>query len=970
MAWEMADDVFPRLPPDLPIETVLNAARQIRCIRVSLLTEEQVDLVIRSFPHRNKNDPFIQASVAANGTWTKRNKPSSRTVDFAYAYQVQEACFPVQPEYPRIYKKFGSVTPFVWLEGFASSFDEADGVDPKELHLFDTTLGSVEGEDVVRPRDPAFPHSHRFVSISVAAQACPAARQQLVQALGFADAPEIPTYSVQKDGSGDASLPGRWVTSLDLEAAMTRLGFDVDGDEDEESSFTTVLHEKYGVNKNKHVRNAVRSDDGTFLISCKSTKGGSAPIVSISALRAQLRRVGELLAPALPGAPIFLATNPAARKASSIPAGARICSVEMTISRRLRAEVKDTFLSELSAVTRMERAMCEYGTLFLNIHLMRLLRDGGGVLSDGNGPDAFNIEPLMRKCMCAVRFGRPKHPSLSITYDEFKSTLDRFVDESLPDTGNCVKYAATQLTANIYNSIAAAGAKRTHALLTAARKLHGGGVDMVDQAHAYVQHQRSDLGDCTLQVADLARKYRSIYAEKGLASYPGFDLNSIGKARRPQLARRCLEVLHEINVDLRNVKEAAIASGRWRSPTSYTYDDEEKTRVWKSYEFSLLSVSSLTDRCSLIDKDVFARKCFSASRQLTEDLQHVFKTDKQARSQEKGWKRSSIFRTNGTKLIEIWYLEKPSSGDQGRPPPSKPKNPAKNGPRNPSDFVDVPPGARKVGDDPGDVNEHTVCEVLPNGTAICRFLTRDNRKRVTAPIRKRRETRQRLFAATAVDDLSSTRKKTACLETFVEYADARGRWRASLTRAFACRAARADAFEEGRRITKRLDKFINLVIDGGADGREFRKNIAGDPTKKLKWGEGNRTRSAKLARRLNSAFQATVDHMWIEEAGTTKFDAITGNELDDAWRQITLKGGKKKWVTDRDVKFRKPEDVLGSHHPFPISADLLKGKGFRDIDLETRHAVCRDGNASYAIRGRIGVPPEEWPTPTGLRQRT
>ena len=70
-----------------------------------------------------------------------------------------------------------------------------------------------------------------------------------------------------------------------------------------------------------------------------------------------------------------------------------------------------------------------------------------------------------------------------------------------------------------------------------------------------------------------------------------------------------------------------------------------------------------------------------------------------------------------------------------------------------------------------------------------------------------------------------------------------------------------------------------------------------------------------------------------------------------------------RWVKDRDVRFRKPEDTLGSH-PFLISSDSLGGKGFKERDLQTRQAVDRDGNAAYTINKRIGVPKEKWVVPT------
>lgn len=204
--------------------------------------------------------------------------------------------------------------------------------------------------------------------------------------------------------------------------------------------------------------------------------------------------------------------------------------------------------------------------------------------------------------------------------------------------------------------------------------------------------------------------------------------------------------------------------------------------------------------------------------------------------------------------------------------------------------------------------------------------------RDNAAIRERRERRVKTHASQAQAELSKTRKRTACLGAFLEYVRVRGIHRASLAAAYTSRAARSDAFEEGRLRTSQVDRFINRVIDGGVDGKSFRENIAG-PEDLLYWGEGNGTKSAMLKRRIDSAFKHVVKHLWVNESGSTKFDCMTGRELDFAKRKITLKrDGKTRWVKDRDVRFRKPEDALGPPHPFPISPDSLGGKGFEESD--------------------------------------
>jgi hypothetical protein len=104
-----------------------------------------------------------------------------------------------------------------------------------------------------------------------------------------------------------------------------------------------------------------------------------------------------------------------------------------------------------------------------------------------------------------------------------------------------------------------------------------------------------------------------------------------------------------------------------------------------------------------------------------------------------------------------------------------------------------------------------------------------------------------------------------------------------------------------------------------------------------------------------------VQHCWVDEFGTTKFDCVTHEELAPALRWGTGRGGKEGWVKDRDVRFRKSKHTLESWHPSPAPPSLLEGKRFRAEDLTNWLAVDRDGNAAYAINRLLGVPEEQRP---------
>ena len=989
----MHDDSLSRIPPHIPTLSVLKRKSQV--IDVKHLISAQCDALVAECT--DEKGPFFKIRKNRAGELTADNATKSPSAfNVVSAWKVQEVCYPISPEDDRVYFKHSDPTPFLLLDGLVHlhglSNDASQNLD---LHDCDVLHGSIEGStsaQTLKSRLHPFPHIHQFVSISVAVQLCPESRVSLLRLVPNVPEsfPELPKYSISE-------CDGEWLSILDLEVSLVNRGVyleapdDDDGDSSDDPDICKALCAMRGV-KQGQFTNAVRVPDDASLKRCTKATRASGRFVHMGWL-AKITdiwtHVQDAIAPANPALPILIDTNPAKQRAKAIPKGAKICSVERTLSRRLVNEHKDTIHATLLRVCEMERRMAEFGTLLLNVHLLRLLDEGGGKLQDGVGPHAFDASILLRKCMAAVRFGRPKHPGLGETYDKYSDTFAPLVDTTLPETGNCIKYAATQLVANAYVSIKNHGKQRVHALLTSVRKVHGGESKQVNQAVAYIEGRGQRPSDAPGELLAICDKYFELYRQKGVHRYPAFDIYKHEKADQANAARRYFELFYEINRDMRVIEQQALDSGRWKSVSTTpdgSSDDETVDRgsqgdgtrgetetrgetvhrevggvkFWKSYEFSLLPVTHLKSRCALIDGDIMRRACFRDVKALVPDLADIFDSKGAARSLKLGWRRSSMFRTNGTTLIEVWYLPKDKIPEgAGTPPKSDAPT------RKAHDERVLTPGARKVGDDPGDVNKHYVCEVLPDESIQTYVFTRAECDEATSVQRKRRNHRQELFASQANGDFAVTRKKTADLQTFLQYVAVRVQHRSSLANAYASRAARADAFEEKRVRRSLLDTFINRVIGGGAQGQGVCK-AGPDGTDKLHWGEGNRTRSAQLAKRLQTAFKEQVEHMWIDEGGSTKYDCVTGNELDFAWRHVTGKDGKTKWVKDRDVRFRKPEDVLGSRHPYPISPDSLRVKdGFQEEDLRTRQAVCRDGNAAYTIRCRTGVPRDQWHVPTG-----
>ena len=961
-------------------------------VEVSHLTESQRALIDTSCEQSGRVLNNLVKTAA--GEWVTRGIKQRGGVVVARASHIQEICFPIVPEASAVYRLQGGEGPYILYTGIVTAL-ELSSEDLETLHRSDVVRGSIEGSRTrpyIQRRKDNFPHMHEFVSPSGAVQLHPDVRGAILRLVhGRDDLPRLPKYTME-DSSG-VTVAGEYVSLLDLQIALDDCGVcleEPDASEDADDSFLVRLKSTLGAkDARKDIRQAVVDDTRNRLVVGRSASAASAPFVRVGFLKkfpSIWSSLAELVAPADPSATILMATNPAKKRQVCIPKGARIQSVERTLRGRLFEPQKDLIHAHLLEVARMGRCGAEYGTLLMNLHLMRVLDEGGGVLADGLGPSVFSLASLMSKCVAAVRFGRPKHPALAATYDRYVHELEPFVDTTLPETGNCIKYSATQLCGNFYSSVANHGHQRIHALLTSARRVYGGEWRDIDAVHGYVQGQRDVPPDLPPEIISLATKYRDIYRSKGLCGDSGLAFTSIPKNKWAERARRCFELFFEINKDMRTIRDAAIASGRWKLPgssdeekfkdsegegdTDTDTDDTAKVKVWKSHEFSLFPVSGMASRCELIDSDIMSRGCFKEIRAAlggANELSQLFNSKGAARSIASGWKRANLFRTDGTKLIETWYLPKDASatGDE-RPPDDEHDVKKKCGKgkvrKKPTDVVDVPVGARRVGDDPGDVNEHFVCEIFPDDRVVSHVLSRTERLQMTDMLRKRQVRRVRTHAAHAMADISNTRKRTSDLEEFLKYVRARGVHRKALTNAFVSRAARADAFEYGRLRTRQVDRFINQVIDGGEHGKQFRFDIQA-PDGLLYWGEGDGTKSALLKRRLDSAFKNEVKHLWVTESGSTKFDCMTGRELDIAWRKVTSqRDGTTRWVKDRDVRFRKPEDTLGPH-PFPISPGSLEGKGFRARDLQMRQAVDRDGNASYTICKRIGVPKEQWVVP-------
>ena len=177
--------------------------------------------------------------------------------------------------------------------------------------------------------------------------------------------PSLPTYAVY-------GCNGIWVSSTDLARCA---GLESDG----------ILGSLGIVRTAKCF--AFVDTDGSLTKAGTSRARGCGAMVGVACLQRarSMATVWPLLAPAVPGVPIVMRAPPSVRRARSGVKRPRdgsslhISSVKMTLTSRLNDPAARQFLEAIvDCVSHASR----FGSYLLNLHVMRLLDDSGGVLSD------------------------------------------------------------------------------------------------------------------------------------------------------------------------------------------------------------------------------------------------------------------------------------------------------------------------------------------------------------------------------------------------------------------------------------------------------------------------------------------------------------------------------------------------------------------------------------------------------------
>ena len=936
----------------------------------------------------------IRASLRPDGRYVRRAKDyAGDGTELWRAEYVALAAFRVQPR-GSVYFKSHDATPFVAFETLRAFGCVPDVAAFRAEEVAWATVKAVVGSrTVIQPRAPEFTHAWNFVTLAAAARTYPSARGALLGlAAPTAVQPKLPMYEV-------AELEGTWVTSADFVRVVLELMPDMAPDGLGEEA----LMEAWDI----RVRYARVTADGS-LAQCTKNKAESTPVIATSWLSAKRQEVFSpvlgALGPANMDVPIVTGVHPArngvrARKAEeSKREGAlrnpRQSSVKMTLGRRLKDPAMVALLEDV-----VDSVSCasRYGSYLLNLHLMRVMDLSRGVLPDG-GRDVFTLEDTVRKAMAAVRYPVPKHRGLAQTAEECPELMS-LMDPTLQETGNALTCDAKQYATNVLTTMQLAGPNRVKGLLNAACKLYS----VRDKSAAYslslyVKGCGALREGLPPAVTDLAIKYRTAYAEKGLHDEHGFRIHDIHSPPvRQERVRRVLELYWMINQDLAALEAVALRSG-WTAPAAHDnlggtrpskmemFEDpdgaetvvDEKSRVWSRGAFAFLPISSLKRRHVRIDNASFQRALERGSAVVDDTLhdgvsfasmfvEKGFRRQDIRRIKAQGsWEMAPSFQTDGRSLV-VTYLSKLESG----PPKRRAAKKAEAQP------IEIPPGAIVVGDDPGRKNTSSTCQRVADGEVASsayqctrvrdgegwlefKTLTRGDHYEHLDPVTRRAEARHALRASEAIAALSSTRRRTARLSEFRSYVAAMAAGKDQLKAAYGCRAACSEAFSNYRSKTKKQDKFIASFLGDQSYGSEekgrvfYARGMGGfDPT-----GPGERSvPTTSFDRRIDTAFKASMTRVPVDEWNTTAMCSVTHTELAPAWRPLTTASGQLRYVKDRDVRFCTSE-LLGSPHPCAASSTLLEGLLRAPAGAV---GVDRDRNAAFAILKLAGLRNEDRP---------
>ena len=738
----------------------------------------------------------------------------------------------------------------------------------------------------------------------------------------------------------------------------------------------------------------------------------SVPVVSLEDVLAhpELAAFADLAGPGLPELPIVVSNHPPNTGSKGGNAGSQkgdvTVSVKSTLTKRLKGREQGT-RSILEETADYVSGASRFGSYLLNLHFMRLLEEGSGVLSDEicDFDDTFIIN--------AMDFSRaddppPKaDPDLRTTFDAYLPDLVALQGPTIYGLSNAIKKDAKGYLTSTMNSIHQHGAKRLAGLVKAAlicERIYAKG-----RVRPIVRAVESGIdfpGSSALpeSVKLLVAKYRKLYVAKKLDGKFGFAINDAkATAARQYKFRRVLEIYWEIENDMDDLAGRAAAGGWTVTMASEEHteggdefapradnDDEEVFEVtdeasssttpalracnarkkrWKRSPHGLLSVNKLPRRYVRLDQECWRRylhrRFLDLELDVGDDLMSMFVTDggfrvdvKKLRSRRKGYRLATTFSTDGTGLVTS-YANASKTRTSG------------------SLQAGYVPNARDrvIGVDPGRVNIMTCCVTmerdvdLPHdevGTgreaAEFKTFTRDQYYADSGidAVAARNERRKLERSREAHEALSQTRRKTVKTHEFLEYVRCLGAFRSDFHATYNSRSALGDKFSlyEGKLRTK--DAFISSFGSHKDVAGAGRLVVAMGDASFDATGRGERAvPTTALQKRLVTAYKDSFITVPVDENNTTKACSQC-HEITSECHRRKLVDGVEKWVKDRDVRRCNSPQCLESPHPCVAGPRLLAGLREWEDGVPGVY-IDRDYNPSLSMARLCGLEKHERP---------
>ena len=813
--------------------------------------------------------------------------------------------------------------------------------------------------------------------------------------------PQFPTYSV-------IGAPGqRFITSADLRRFCRRRGFPLPDGDDRDTIFD-VVPEKFRLA-------ASVSGDEVKKVDLKNAS--SSIFVSEQWIRKspKLSRNADLLEDAVPGLPIVTGTHPPNRGTKTFSRKSEP-TVQATVKCGLKGKLRDARAREVleSLVDNLSKAS-RTGSLAVTLTVATVLRD-----SNGRFPPDFNLLPTQKgvsksaNILHAMRRAHKDSKPLRVDASNACTTaIDKMFRDhedsfsglrcDLRNGGNSLKRDADDYVTSLMTSIQKHGGGRVAALLSSVARLEGASQKkLVYPTVRFIESQTDSLPPALPQsMVNIAKKFRTIYAEKGLHDKHGFNVHKIiGASAISARVNAVLELYYEINEEHVAVEKRAESHG-WTIVSPDEADEmspeeladaraaeeadaleeedncqegdvdntESKRKVWRSGLFAMLPISGLRRRHVRVDTDVFTTILFKKLYDMNiEGLEKdaflsLFGGTKkrsalQLRSKRKGWVIGRSFTTDGTALcVPFFNSEKERARAEKKACDDDPP-------------IIITASDTVAGGDPGRVTMLKVAipptpgrQPVIGGKFKFKSLEREDYMRRSGQLATEasRASRAKHHASEALAALSSTRRKTHWPSELLAYIRACSEHAGALKRAYSCRNASGEQFMNYRMKPKVVDRFLANLPPRDTPVPDRGRFVLGLGNAKIgSTGRGERSvPTTWIERRIDRCFRKSITRIGVGEHNTTKKCCQCHESLSVVRRWHTFRDGTARLVTDRDVRVCTSNQCLRSH-PSPAREDQLR-ETLHAPDLAKGMVVCRDGNSSVSFHHLAGKTEAERP---------